>query len=298
MADLFSKLDTLKSRVIDLLVKNRLRERDVEGMFIKWYFNCNKKDYYPVDFNISDDLKYYHDVKGYRINIEDLQRKVNKIVEEVRDMKAEKKEEKEAKSFFSSKQLKMLSDRYEGEKDKKEATISFLSRLYSFLGGTNNHLSVPPSLIGEGWVEMFGSPINTKGKYCSPFEIEKDFGSLGSFFDYFVIPGFHLVNPPYDVSIIEKAVSKLIKELDGVDDTTPLSFLVVLPNWGDMNCIKVMKESKYLKKHTLLKRDKCRFYDYYNDKFFSVGDILLFYLTADKNDDFDFNDFTRRWSNI
>jgi hypothetical protein len=128
--------------------------------------------------------------------------------------------------------------------------IFILILRYKSLDSSNQQLAVNPNFYIElnktlGFnFELFGSAINTTtDHYCSLFyDIEKYFGSKGSFFKYKLISGLYVCNPPYDELIMKNMAKKLIKSLDEIED--PLTILVIIPCW-DRN------EDKYGKFHTL-----------------------------------------------
>jgi len=78
-------------------------------------------------------------------------------------------------------------------------------------------------------VELFGSAINTSSfRYGSIFtDVERYFGSLGSFFDMDIRRGFFELNPPFDPSIINRVYERLSSWLS--KGSAELLFLVVLP---------------------------------------------------------------------
>lgn len=110
--------------------------------------------------------------------------------------------------------------------------LAILIARYICIGTTNNHCSVPPHVIDYCGIktELFGSPLNTSvEQYCSPMiDIERHFGSLGSFFEFDMGSGTYLLNPPYDESIINEAMEKIFKVLATSKEVT---VIVVLPIW-------------------------------------------------------------------
>lgn len=165
---------------------------------------------------------------------------------------------------------------------------------YMCCGSTNNHCSVPPEIIEYCGIhtELFGSPLNTStNQYCSPFyDIESQFGSLGSFFDFEICTGTYLLNPPYDQEIINHAVEKVIKAMDVGHEIT---VIIILPAWDietqkerkipsrgqEFPVIETLKTSKYTRSHFTLKYDVHLFYDYFISKNVAVADTHLFVMS-------------------
>jgi hypothetical protein len=168
----------------------------------------------------------------------------------------------------------------------------------------NIHLSTPP--IFEG-IEMFGSPFNTSNdEYCSPFEIEKRFGSLGSAWDYkFHKDGVYLCNPPYDTTLIENLAYKLNKNLD--ETKFKVAILVVIPVWDsktqkeldikdsgiNFTGYEIMIKSKYFKKDIILDQYKYKFWNYYLEK--KIPAVSTHYILLSKNKDIDINNYVEKW---
>lgn len=162
---------------------------------------------------------------------------------------------------------------------------------YKGCGGHNNHCSVPPDVIRftKAKTELFGSPFNTcLEQYCSPFyDIEKEFGSLGSFFDFELETGTYIMNPPYDEELMESASKRILRMLDGPKEIT---IIVVYPLWDMKSQLKhrgvahvdkefvayeLLKKSKYLRSCMVLSHDIHKFFDYFAGLYSSVADAHL-----------------------
>ncbi len=172
--------------------------------------------------------------------------------------------------------------------------LAILIARYISMGTTNNHCSVPPHVINFCNIktELFGSPLNTNTEqYCSPMlDIEKYFGSLGSFFSYDMCSGTYLLNPPYDESIINIAMEKIFQVLNTQKEIT---VIIVLPIWDietqvlvERKCknvefpiIPVIKDNKYTRSHCLLSCFTHRFYNYYIDDYLPLADTHLFVMS-------------------
>lgn len=116
--------------------------------------------------------------------------------------------------------------------------------------------------------ECFASPINVYyDKYCSLFyDIEKHFGSYGSFYLMKYIRGFYIANPPYENYMLELMVNKFIESCK--KSSKPLSISFGLPNWGKYDKFKAMeivKEAKETKFIRCMKDGEVWWYDKLNN---------------------------------
>ena len=115
------------------------------------------------------------------------------------------------------------------------------------MGGFNNHLSVPPSLIPDDGVELFGTAVNTKMNYCSPFPIEKDFfSSKGSFFKYELSNGFHIANPPFDETIMGAMAKRLDDQLS---KQITADVVIIIPKWEKLEAFDTLLKSPFFVKY-------------------------------------------------
>jgi len=114
---------------------------------------------------------------------------------------------------------------------------------YSYMDSGNQQLSINKYIkdlyknCGVNF-ELFGSAINTiSTNYCSLYyDIEKYFGSNGDFFNINIKSGIYWCNPPYDDTIMNNTVIKLINILES---TTNVAFLVTIPIWDQLTQNKI-----------------------------------------------------------
>lgn len=173
--------------------------------------------------------------------------------------------------------------------------VGILLLRYDFLGSLNEHLSVPPKMLRELKInaELFGTPFNTVStEYCSPFyDIEKYFGSKGSFFDMKLESGkLYMFNPPFDEDLMKFASAKLLNDLDKVKN---LAIIVTLPVWDsasqkalnirdnnmDFEAFEMLKGSKYCKDKNILHKNIHLYYNYFDNRFVSVSYTHLLLLS-------------------
>lgn len=235
-AELFANLLRL-GRILEVLLhkQNSAVANFIRGGFSRWIFVLNKmgkfRDFNIVDLEafkkiIDDDIKFI----SRRINIDTKElaaihppRVRNFDVEYANGvLKFDK-----YRVYITDEQYAHLQRIHTGQNLHKD--IYIIGLFYSIIGGKNIHLSIMPKLIKEfgAEVELFGSPFNVCGPYCSPLEFERRFGSLGSFYDYKFESKIYAANPPYDEEIMNDMAERILEALQEHKCT----FLVTLPVW-------------------------------------------------------------------
>mmetsp|Transcript_17149 Transcript_17149/g.37509 ORF Transcript_17149/g.37509 Transcript_17149/m.37509 type:complete len:606 (+) Transcript_17149:219-2036(+) len=115
-------------------------------------------------------------------------------------------------------------------------------------------------------IECFASPLNCRyERFCSAFpDIEMRFGSLGSFFDdkaFDPWEGSFEANPPFVPETMIAMGTKLDRLLSD-KSRGPLSFLVVVPNWGaGIDFVKNLESSAYIRASSCIKASDHAFCD-------------------------------------
>lgn len=241
---------------------------------VRWYINQIKNPIKPK-IDKSDLIYFNKNNRNNRFDIAEMIQRESMIDQEARmkiiPVKITKSQRERTRKMYS------------GTNYKKD--LSTLLKLYAIVGNNNTQLSVPP--IFEG-VELFGSPLNTHNKlYCSPFEIEKQFGSLGSFFEFepdieHITSGkIMLCNPPFDEIVMENMANKLIKLAKKYPQ---MGILITIPVWDPETqkklniknynkpfiCLKKLIDSGLITQHETLDRFTYKYFDYYNNKFSPV----------------------------
>jgi hypothetical protein len=115
------------------------------------------------------------------------------------------------------------------------------------LRSLNNQLAVHPKIMKKLkdnyniYFELFGSVLNTYNRYyCSLFyDIEKYFGSMGSFFDIELLSGKFSMNPPFDNRLMGEAVNKIETTLN---DNKDITVFIWIPIWDKKGRINVYKQ--------------------------------------------------------
>jgi hypothetical protein len=183
-----------------------------------------------------------------------------------------------------------LINSYTGPKGKVDEYLWAIVFRYQLLGSNNHQLAVLPNIMESMTkdynlnFECFASSINsTYPRYCSIYyDLEKYFGSVGSFFNIVPIKGTFGFNPPYQKDIIELGINKLLKFLNS---SQPLTFIITIPIWdnigrnymkehynndlekqnidyGDFPIVNKVKESQYFKGLRMISKEKFTYVDH------------------------------------
>ena len=132
--------------------------------------------------------------------------------------------------------------------------------------------------------ECFASAINcTLPNFCSIYyDVERYFGSIGSYFNMIPIKGTYSFNPPYQYDIINNGIERMISHLDNTSDE--LTFIITIPIWDiegkeymannmtennnnvikyeDFNIMSIIKQSKYFKGLRMISKDNFTYFDH------------------------------------
>ncbi len=144
----------------------------------------------------------------------------------------------------------------------EEALFCLLCR-YDMLQGAGLQAGVPGRVMDillqqfDCRMECFASPLNCRYEgYASAFDIDRAFGSRGSFFDlqtaFFAAGGCFQANPPFCEGVID-AMNHRIHELLETCTTKPLMFVVFVPAWKQSKAYQEgLLENSFLTQHLLL----------------------------------------------
>lgn len=182
-----------------------------------------------------------------------------------------------------------LKCKFTGKKNEFNKYLFVIILRYQLLGSNNNQLAILPNIISKMKkdfnvnFELFGSTINsTLNNYCSLYyDIEKYFGSCGSFFNLIPLKGLYFCNPPFQKNLIEKCIYRLIEFLSL---TNELCFFITIPIWdlegketmenlnlpnnnnkinyGDFEIINFIKKSQYFKGLRMISKNEFTYYDH------------------------------------
>lgn len=199
----------------------------------------------------------------------------------------------------------------------KDKLIWIILYRYQLLSSNNNQLAVLPNIINKMEkdfnlkFETFGSAINTNtNNFCSIYyDVEKYFGSVGSFFNTNFLEGCYSFNPPYQKDIIDNGIKKILNCLNNSNVLEmKLTFLITIPIWdiegknkmkelnsennndkinyNDMKIIKTIKKSKYFQGLRMISKNDFTYIDY-NFHLFkntTIQNTYLIVLSNFKND--------------
>ncbi len=184
-----------------------------------------------------------------------------------------------------------LVNSYTGPKGKVDEYLWAIVFRYQLLGSNNHQLAVLPNIM-EAMTkdynlnfECFASAINsTYPRYCSIYyDLEKYFGSVGSFFNITPIKGTFGFNPPYQKDIIDLGIKRLFGFLEKTKEN--LTFIITIPIWdnigrdymksnyanelekqnidyGDFPIVNSVRESKYFKGLRMIPKEKFTYVDH------------------------------------
>jgi len=177
-----------------------------------------------------------------------------------------------------------------GQMDDIDNIIWIILYRYQLLSSNNNQLAVLETILNKMKEdfglshECFASAINgSLYNYCSIYyDVEKYFGSIGSYFNIIIKKGTYSFNPPYQYDIIDNGIKRMIEYLDNSIDE--LNFIITIPIWdiegkkymsdnmmennntiikyNDFNTISLIKNSKYFKGLRMISKDKFTYFDH------------------------------------
>lgn len=213
---------------------------------------------------------------------------------------------------ISQKQWQGLVARFkEDELTLEEATAVEVLRLAN-LGSIMEHLSIPPKLLIRLGIdtELFGTPLNTSlPKFCSPFpDIEKQFGSQGSFLNYKLQSGKrYTFNPPYDLELMNICIIKLLDQLKSTPD---LQIIAILPVWDpqtqkelglkqhntEFKGFNDLLDSGYVYDRTVLDKDSYPYFDYFSSNLIPASTTHCIILTNNQTSPWSISDIETWWN--
>lgn len=259
----------------------------IKKSFIQWFLNSKPDDSFMPnsDIVIKSDLQFANLHNGCHFQIATMKNASGKIFNLFKKKvnKLQSNVYPNQDSLVNESQLQHLRLLFKPSNDMDfENSKNQLIAIYNFIGLESCHSSIPPIFNG---IELFGCPLNTQNSYCSPFILEKQFGSLGSFFDFSISKSsesLFICNPPSDVRIIFRIAEHLISELheskigktiiinipglDSADQKGTQDFGIKCPAY------RLLIESKYIIDNDVL---DCYTYPYWN--FFTQKSVVSTY---------------------
>lgn len=140
--------------------------------------------------------------------------------------------------------------------NNQEHLVQTLLRYNIIRFDTSNFWSAPPSvyqyLINTVKIEYegFANPIVNHGiKFFSPYpDLDRVYGSLGSFFDTELPAGIYSINPPYVDRLMRETSQKIIETLNNAMDGDYYTFYCFYPDWVNNESLTMLMNSRFLKK--------------------------------------------------
>jgi len=272
-------------------------ETDLYDIFCRWNFNALQYNTFDValclpthDFIMMDDIAYY--VKRFNIILADSMipfpsETYKRIVQKASLSVPNHSREQTPPVSCSPKQLQRLQTIYTGS--TIDMDVNKLVSRYLYLGGLNNSLSTPPPVLSfYKSHELFGTPLNTCGAYCSPFQDEKEvFTSHGSFFAFTEYKDdiVYFANPPFDDVFCTKMTDKLLRDLEN----QLFSLIIIIPVWDTVQqrkhglkdfglpfqCYTRLVESRFFQSELFLEKNSYPFYNYFYDKYVTISNTHM-----------------------
>ena len=161
--------------------------------------------------------------------------------------------------------------------------------------------------------ECFASAINsTSNHYCSIYyDVEKYFGSKGSFFNSIPLKGTYSFNPPYQTDVITNGINKLLLHLKYADNRNyKLNFIITIPIWdlhgkyimsefslednkndidyGEFEIMNTVKKSKYFKGFRMVRKEDFTYLDHNYQLFkdITIQNTYIIILSSDEKNNF------------
>lgn len=231
-----------KEKKIELIVKNTCYNYQKTLNYIKNYgnnsFYSKNKNNFTINKNKFIEERYNKKICFYKFsikfnflyNINDF--RFNNILENL---------------IIPEITYEKMKNKYNGFPDELDKYIFILLLRYQLLGSNNHQLGILPKIIEKiksdfnTEIECFASAINSETEYfCSIYyDIEKFFGSIGSFFNIKIDKGIFTFNPPYQKDIIEKSINQILYFME--ESKEKIGFIITIPIWDNYGKIK-MKE--------------------------------------------------------
>jgi len=256
--DILKKLTNYKTNETTAIVSKKkiIQERDnINVIFYK--FNLDIKSYHHVNCN-----------------------KLNNIINNI---------------IIPVNQYNLMEARYKAYKlNKDDKPLDYIVWIilyrYQLLSSNNNQLAVLENILElmkkdyNLACESFASAINgSLDTFCSLYyDIEKYFGSIGSFFNIIPMKGTYSFNPPYQFDIINNGINRIIYNLENT--TEELSFIITIPIWDiegkeymannvtennnniikydDFDIMNVVKNNKYFKGLRMISKNDFTYFDH------------------------------------
>jgi hypothetical protein len=142
----------------------------------------------------------------------------------------------------------------------EEVLFCLLCR-YDMLQGAGLQASLPGGVLDvllehlDCRLECFASPLNCRNQnFGSAFDLDRFFGSMGSFFTCnFDDGGCYQANPPFCEELIHGMCKKMDEDLQQTQKSkTALMFVIFVPVWKESKGYQSLTGSKFLTEHVVM----------------------------------------------
>lgn len=170
-------------------------------------------------------------------------------------------------SFLSYVDISSLAEKHPNDINYAFALnirYNYLKLLNHGLARTFDKMGYKTSDSTEGFASAFNHYFD---RFCSAFpDLEKPFGSMGSFFDNSSWTTYEVyINPPFDEVLMANAFERIYKYLQN-DQNEPHKFLFTIPNWDGFPALDDLKKSEWTTSVVIHKKGDLPFIDYMNNK--------------------------------
>lgn len=142
----------------------------------------------------------------------------------------------------------------------EEVLFCLLCR-YDMLQGAGLQASLPGGVLDvllehlDCRMECFASPLNCRNQnFSSAFDLDRFFGSIGSFFTCnFEAGGCYQANPPFCEELIHGMCKKMDEDLQKTQkSSTALMFVIFVPVWKESKGYQSLTGSKFMTEHVVM----------------------------------------------
>jgi hypothetical protein len=255
----------------------------------------------PGKFSLARDIAFANSEYKLKLNHVAVEKKINAFHTDL--IKSAKTATdvgySEEKGILTDWQVSRLKSLYVGKEGGFNNIKNKFTQLLKFVGGISVQLSIPPKIFdGMSLVEMFGSSINTSHAYLSPYPIDDNFGRLGSYFEFKMVPGNYSMNPPFGEEIMKSAIVKVLADLTRLAKAGKLATVyITMPVWDSKSqkstpglidykkpfeAFDLLMKSKLPKTHKILNKYRYKYWNYYSGRYVAASYTHLVVISSKK----------------
>lgn len=167
--------------------------------------------------------------------------------------------------------MRKLERQYCGEENERELKIFWLVYCHEVMDFVIKQYQLPPQVMLTMYEkldvrrELFASPLNSFFKdYCSLFQVDREFGSLGSFYaskeEGVTVRGNYQCNPPHIENVFNESAPEILRLLQEAEDNGHEMLVVYFMPWTDCEAYRLLKGSKFNLEEVVLQEHKHKEY--------------------------------------